>query len=347
MQVPKQTAAASALFVSPVYIRYSEQFGLMRVASGSINLPMRQVQRVLVEADEAGRRLDNFLLSRLDVPRQAVYRWIRTGQVRVNRGRARVHQRLKTGDEVRIPPWDPSDQRISRTAPPNISIETLYKDSSVWIVNKPAGLAVHSGSRLGFGLIDVLRAGCSNQEKLELAHRLDRGSSGCLVLARTHSALRTLQQQFRRHTVKKVYWALAKGVWKGGERTVSEALKINRTQARNRKTVVDPEGRQTRTSFRVLEQFSRACLLEVGIETGRTHQIRVHASSIGHPLVGDERYGDRTINQWAKHAGYRRLFLHAQEIGLQHPESGDALVIQAPLDDAYRDFLSQLREQEK
>ena len=303
------------------------------------------VQRPVADAEDAGRRLDNYLLARVKVPRQVVYRWIRTGQVRVNRGRAKPSYRLRADDEVRIPPHSPEGPARPDSPLPDIPIPILYEDDELLVVDKPAGLAVHGGSRIRFGLIDVLRQHRGEGEFLELAHRLDRGSSGCLTIARNRSALLNLQSQFRKRTVRKTYWVLAAGQWPEHVREARQSIRINRHHARHRKAMVDETGKETYTRFRPLEQFEQSCLVEACIETGRTHQIRVHAAEAGHPVVGDDRYGSRRVNGWAREQGFRRLFLHARSLGFSHPVHGSAVTARAPLDPACKKLLAALRRE--
>ena len=306
---------------------------------------LHPVQRRAVGADDAGRRLDNFLLARVEVPRQVVHRWIRTGQVRVNRGRAKPSYRLRADDEVRIPPHSPEGRGQPESPVPDIGIPVLYEDDDLLVVDKPAGLAVHGGSRIRFGLIDVLRQHRGEEGFLELAHRLDRGSSGCLILARNRQALLNVQAQLRGRAVRKIYWALVAGQWPDHVRDVRQPLRVNRHHAKHRKAVVDEKGMETHSRFRPLEQFVQSCLVEVRIETGRTHQIRVHAREAGCPVVGDDRYGNRRVNGWAREQGFRRLFLHARSLGFVHPTHGAAVTVRAPLDSACKKLLAVLRRE--
>lgn len=298
--------------------------------------------RVVSDAD-AGRRLDNFLLTRVPVPRQAVYRWIRTGQVRVNGARVRAHRKLCTGDKVRVPPHSEEARLRPDASLPEIPLPVLFEDENLLILDKPTGLAVHGGSKVPFGLIDLLRKARAAEPYLELAHRLDRGTSGCLAVARNPKTLAALQKQFRDRQVEKVYWCLACGLWQGGSRVVAQPLQVRKQHARNRKTVVSEQGRAASTRFSLLEQFRNACLLEARIFTGRTHQIRVHAQSLGHPLLGDDRYGEREANRASRAQGFRRLFLHAQALTLHHPETGQPLSVQAPLPEECERHLARLR----
>jgi len=315
------------------------------VIAGKAILKRHPVQRGVAGADDAGRRLDNYLLARVDVPRQVVYRWIRTGQVRVNRGRAKPSYRLRADDEVRIPPHSPEGPARPDSPLPDIPIPILYEDDELLVVDKLAGLAVHGGSRIRFGLIDVLRQHRGEDEFLELAHRLDRGSSGCLVIARSRSALLNIQSQFRKRAVQKTYWVLVAGQWPEHVREVRQSIRINRHHARHRKAMVDEAGKETYTRFRPLEQFEQSCLVEACIETGRTHQIRVHAAEAGHPVIGDDRYGDRPVNGWARKQGFKRLFLHARSLGFAHPANESKTTVQAPLDAACRKLLASLRDE--
>lgn len=296
-----------------------------------------------VAAAEAGRRLDNFLLSRLPVPRRAVYRWIRTGQVRVNGGRAKPAARLAAGDRVRVPPHRADAPAPAPEELPAIEVPVLHEDAHLLAVDKPPGLPAHGGSRAPFGLIDLLRAARGAGEYLELAHRLDRGTSGCLLLARSRAALADLHAQLRGRTVEKVYWCLAAGRWRGGPRAARTPLTVRRSGARGRKSVADAAGRAAATRFAPLERFADACLLEARPETGRTHQIRAHARELGHPLVGDDRYGDRAANRAARARGFRGLFLHARSLRLRHPATGAPLALEAPLGPDAAALLARLR----
>lgn len=315
------------------------------MASGKAVSKTRQVERVVAVAEDLGRRLDNFLLARVEVPRQAVYQWIRTGQVRVNRGRAKPSYRLRADDEVRIPPHSLERRGRSDLPIPDIPVPVLYEDADLLVVDKPAGLAVHGGSRVYFGLIDVLRQRRDENGFLELAHRLDRGSSGCLVLARNRGALLGLQAQFRKRTVQKTYWVLVAGQWPEHVREIRRPLRVNRHHARHRKAVVDESGREASTRFRTVERFAQSCLVEARIETGRTHQIRVHAAEAGHPVVGDDRYGNRQANGWVREQGFGRLFLHARSLGFAHPANRSKVTVRAPLDAACEELLASLRDE--
>jgi len=252
------------------------------------------VERVTATSEEAGRRLDNFLLTRLKgVPRAHVYRLIRGGEVRVNSRRVQAGYRLNTGDEVRIPPVRQADARtplpVGRVRADWIQECVLYEDQDLLVLNKPSGLAVHGGSGISLGAIELLRAVRGPREHLELVHRLDRDTSGCLLVAKRASALRALHAQFRDGSIDKRYLALLLGRWPGRARSVDAPLITDERRGGERHVRVDAAGKSALTRFIPLERFAEAVLTEVHLTTGRTHQIRVHAASIGHPVAGDER----------------------------------------------------------
>jgi 23S rRNA pseudouridine955/2504/2580 synthase len=290
---------------------------------------------VEVSADHAGRRLDNYLLGSLSgVPRSRIYRMIRSGEVRVNGGRARPDRRLLAGDELRIPPVQTRDTQARK--PPRDQVERLlarivYEDADLLALNKPAGLAVHGGSGVSWGVIELLRAGRPQADFLELVHRLDRETSGCLLVAKRRPALRRLHQQFRDGEVRKQYVALLCGRLRGEERYVDTPLLTTTRRGGERHVEPDPDGKPARSRFYPRKRFRSLSLADVVIETGRTHQIRAHAASIGHPVAGDDRYGvgaDRA----ARRFGLQRLFLHADRLSFDSPTSGQVVRIEAPLE---------------
>lgn len=277
------------------------------------------MQYLRVGSDRAGQRIDNFLVSRLKgVPKSLVYRLLRTGQVRVNSGRVKPDYRVQEGDEVRVPPM-----KIRERHPPSgakaeqlsrlLIDSVLFEDRDIAVLNKPAGLAVHAGSGLGFGLIELLRQQ-PGYTAVELVHRLDRETSGCLMLARNRETLRRLQQLLKTHAVEKTYLALLRGRLPATPLTVDSALSKNRLRGGERMVALDEAGKAARTIVRVLKHYEGASLAAVRIETGRTHQIRVHCASVDHPLAGDDKYGDREFNRRMKQLGLKRLFLHAAEL---------------------------------
>lgn len=288
-----------------------------------------------IEPAVAGQRLDNFLLASLrGVPRQHVYRLIRSGQVRVNSGRVAPSYRLKAGDRVRIPPVE-----VKRASEPHIrpadlawlEQRILYEDSRLLVLDKPAGLAVHGGSRVGIGCIEALRRLRPDARELELAHRLDRATSGCLLIAKRRSTLRVLHALLREGRVEKRYLALVRGAWQRGEIEVDVSL-VRAPRGAERLVRVGASGKEARTRFKLVQAFgARASLLEATLLTGRTHQIRVHAAHLGHPLAGDERYGDPEFNRRMREFGLQRMFLHAHSLGFRWPDSGEWFSIDAPL----------------
>jgi 23S rRNA pseudouridine955/2504/2580 synthase len=287
--------------------------------------PARHVE---VSEERAGQRLDNFLIRLLgDVPRSRVYRLVRRGEVRVNGRRAKPEQRLQWRDSVRVPPLRREDTskpgRPSARLLETIAAAIIYEDERVLVLDKPAGVAVHGGSGLSFGIIEALRT-LRPRETLELVHRLDRDTSGCLLIARKASSLRTLHALLREGRVQKGYLALVKGHWNLGHKRITAALRTDLRVHGERTVRVHPSGKAAVSEFRPIQFFGkRATLLEVALHTGRTHQIRVHAAHAGHPVAGDEKYGDPEFNRSLRELGVRRLFLHAHRVGFEWPGGGD------------------------
>jgi 23S rRNA pseudouridine955/2504/2580 synthase len=291
----------------------------------------------VIDETAAGQRIDNWLLSRLKGwPRSHVYRLLRSGQVRVNSGRRPADYRLVAGDRVRLPPQARPARDDGRAGVPpalrqRLATCIIAEDEHFLVLDKPAGLAVHGGSGISFGVIEILRALRPEAAFLELVHRLDRETSGCLLVAKRRPALRALHEQFRENQVEKRYLALVRGRWQRGRDTVDLALEVEHRAAGERHVVVGAAGKPATTSFRLVEDFGAASLLEVMPHSGRTHQIRVHARAVSHPLAGDERYGDPDFNTDMAGLGLRRLFLHAHLLGFRHPQSGEPRSISAPL----------------
>lgn len=309
------------------------------------------VRTVTIDESNDGQRIDNFLLSTLKgVPRSWVYRVLRRGEVRVNKGRCKPERRLRRGDVVRIPPVRQSEKSTNVVPARQIDIienAVLFEDPALIVVNKPAGFAVHGGSGLSHGVIEILRASRPNAPYLELAHRLDRETSGCLMLAKKRTALRRLQDLQRQGDVEKRYYALLSGrIRKGGWRA-DLPLQKNTLKSGERIVRVDPQGKPAVTRFKVLHAFSDATLVEARLETGRTHQIRVHAAAAGHPILGDPKYGDEVINRTWKDRGLRRLFLHAVSLAFAWPDDGINFEIQAPLPDGLDQLLDDLKQDGK
>ncbi len=304
------------------------------------------VQKVQVTPEQAGQRIDNFLLGRLKgVPKSRIYRLLRRGEVRVNRGRIKPTYRIQSGDEVRIPPVRVAETEQGapqRGLVARIEAAIIYEDARLLVLNKPAGVAVHGGSGISHGVIEALRAARPNAPFLELVHRLDRETSGCLIIAKKRSALRNLHQLLREGGMEKRYLALVQGSWQGGAQMVQAPLRKNLLKGGERMVRVDPEGKSARTQFRPLTHFRGATLMEVLLDTGRTHQIRVHAAHVGHPLAGDEKYGDAAFNQRLRELGLKRLFLHAQSLSFQEPGREQEVHVSAPLSDELRAVLDTL-----
>ena len=304
----------------------------------------------VIEIDEGsvGQRIDNFLFTRLKgVPKSHIYRILRSGEVRVNGGRIQPQRRLDAGDKIRIPPIRVAQREADATPEGSVRARleprVLYEDEDFLVINKPAGMAVHGGSGVSLGVIEGLRKIRPEAKFLELVHRLDRDTSGCLLIAKKRSALRGLHELFRSdHQVKKVYMALLSGVWARKQLTVDAPLKKNVLQSGERMVKVAADGKPALTEFRRIRKYSVATLVEASLLTGRTHQIRVHAQSLGHPIAGDERYGDARSNLALRQQGLKRLFLHAAELGFNHPRTQQPFHIKAPLDSELENFLLQL-----
>ncbi|MFO7604522.1 MAG: 23S rRNA pseudouridine(955/2504/2580) synthase RluC [Gammaproteobacteria bacterium] len=306
-----------------------------------------QVSLVEVDAEYAGQRIDNFLLGRLKgAPRSLVYRILRKGEVRVNKGRIKPEYRLQAGDIVRIPPVKLPEAQApglpGRSVLAAVEAGILYEDERLLVLNKPSGLAVHGGSGIHYGAIEALRILRPKAKRLELVHRLDRDTSGCLVVTKRGSSLRSLHEQFRDNRVQKTYLALVKGRWQGGPRTIDAPLKKNIRQSGERMVKVDSEGKASISIFTPLAVTDEASLLQVELKTGRTHQIRVHAQHAGYPLAGDEKYGDEAFNRQLRARGLRRLFLHAQRLCFEFPPDNQRGCITAPLEDELKKVLSNL-----
>ncbi|WP_010318850.1 23S rRNA pseudouridine(955/2504/2580) synthase RluC [Vibrio ordalii] len=307
-----------------------------------------QVQLIDIDEDMAGQRIDNFLRNQLkNVPKSMVYRILRKGEVRVNKKRIKAEYKLSAGDVVRIPPvtLEQSDQesntpntKLSKVAELEHCI--IFEDEHLLILNKPSGTAVHGGSGLKFGAIEALRALRPEARFLELVHRIDRDTSGILLVAKKRSALRHLQAQFREKTIQKYYFALVMGQWKSSCKVVNAPLLKNEVNSIVR---VNPNGKASETRFKTLEQFAQATLVQASPITGRTHQIRVHTQYTGHPIAWDDRYGDRRFDAYTAQFGIDRLFLHAANIRFVHPSTEALMDINAPLDTQLEQALVKLR----
>ncbi|MGL5238204.1 MAG: 23S rRNA pseudouridine(955/2504/2580) synthase RluC [Plesiomonas shigelloides] len=297
-----------------------------------------KVQILTVADDEAGQRIDNYLRTRLKgVPKSLLYRILRKGEVRVNKKRIKPEYKLQAGDEVRVPPIRVSEKeeapvsaKLTRVAA--LADCILYEDDGLIVLNKPSGTAVHGGSGLSFGVIEGLRALRPEARFLELVHRLDRDTSGILLVAKKRSVLRDLHEQLRVKTVQKDYLALVRGQWQKHCKVVQAPLMKNVLQSGERIVRVSAEGKPSETRFEVVERFEQATLVKASPVTGRTHQIRVHTLHAGHPIAFDDKYGDRDFDAQVAASGLNRLFLHAAAIRFRHPQTGQEMLIEAPLD---------------
>lgn len=292
-----------------------------------------------IASGEAGQRLDNYLLRQLKgVPRSRIYRLLRKGEVRVNGRRSKPDYRLERGDRVRLPPVARGTSRPLEELPlpqglaQTLAGAVLLEDSDLLVLNKPAGLPVHGGSGVPVGVIEAMRRLRPQEPFLELAHRLDRETSGCLVLARNRPALQAFHASLREGGVEKTYLALVAGQWRGGPRRVQQGLTRNARRGEVRLVRVDEEGRDADSLFTPLAHYDGATWMEVQIGTGRTHQIRVHAAHEGHPVAGDRHYGDFAFNRRLRRLGLRRLFLHARSLSFTLASSGQSYHLDAPLD---------------
>lgn len=301
------------------------------------------VRQVVIEHDHAGQRIDNFLLRCLKgVPRGYVYRILRSGEVRVNKGRVKPAYRLAADDRIRIPPVRTSD-RMPVAAPAALCerLETsiLLEDEDLIALDKPSGLAVHGGSGVDYGVIEILRQARPHAPLLELVHRLDRGTSGCLLLAKSRSMLNALHRLLHDGGIDKHYLALVQGRWAGGAHKVTAALE--RLPGHSRVTT-GTHGKLAASLFTPAARFGNSSLMDVSALSGRTHQIRVHAAHVGHPIAGDDRYGDHEFNREMRARGLRRLFLHASRLEFRIPESGRRYRIEAPLEPRLQQVLENL-----
>ena len=311
------------------------------------NRPAVSVRHLTVDENSSGQRLDNYLTRELKgVPRTRLYRALRKGEVRVNKGRVKAAYRLVTGDIVRIPPLRqpaPSDPpTIPRYWGEQISRRVVYEDGNLLVIDKPSGLAVHGGSGLSFGLIECLRQMRSEDRYLELVHRLDRDTSGLILIARRPAILREMHRQLREKHVDKRYLALVAGSWPKNCRVVDAPLEKNVLQSGERMVRVSREGKRAVTEFSIVERLRGATLIEARPITGRTHQIRVHAKHAGFPLLGDDKYSDDRTADFCQQIGLKRLFLHARSLSFSLPDVG-RLELRAELEPKLETILNKLR----
>lgn len=308
-----------------------------------------KVQFVTIDDNHAGQRIDNYLVTLLKgVPKSRVYRILRKGEVRVNKKRIKPVYKLQDGDIVRIPPVHMNEEK----ALPNPKLEKiasleshiLFEDDYLMILNKPSGIAVHGGSGLKFGLIEGLRALRPDARFLELVHRLDRDTSGCIMVAKKRSTLRALHQQLREKTVEKNYLALVRGQWQKADKSVNAPLLKNTIKSGERVVRVDAEGKDSLTKFKIVQRFEDCTLIQASPVTGRTHQIRVHTLFAGHPIAGDDKYGDEDFDRKMRDLGLKRLFLHSASLRFFHPNTETEMRFEAPMDKSLKQTIESLRK---
>lgn len=307
-----------------------------------------QVRFYTIDSDEAGQRIDNYLLKTLKgVPKSMIYRLLRKGEIRANKKRTKPEYKIQAEDLIRVAPIriaeknEPVSTQLNIVA--NLEKQIIFEDELFIVLNKPSGMAVHGGSGLSFGVIEALRALRPQTKMLELVHRLDRDTSGCLVIAKKRSALRNLHEQLRNKKVQKFYQALVKGSWPDKLTRVTEGLKKNDLKSGERVVVVDNiNGKESETRFRVLQRYHGATLVRAFPVTGRTHQIRVHCLCKGHPIACDTKYGHEDFDADMKDKGLDRLFLHAASIEFTHPKTEERFKVEAPLEPRLQQALKKL-----
>ena len=296
------------------------------------------VEIIDVEEEHVGRRIDNFLFTILkDIPKTLIYRLMRKGAIRVNKKRIKPSYRLQVGDALRIPPLQRTTKAIdsvqfNQKSLDKLSRRILYEDEDLLILNKPVGLAVHAGSGIRYGIIEMLRALRSDAHFLELAHRLDRETSGCLMIAKKRSVLEELHTLLRERKAEKIYYTVTMGQWAEKVNRIEMPLRKNVLQSGERMVVAAEDGKPAVTEFHALKTFEQTSFVKVMLHTGRTHQIRVHAQFAGHPIAGDDKYGNREFNKLMRRKGLCRLFLHAGQLSFKLPSAKQTIVIKAPLD---------------
>jgi len=298
-----------------------------------------------VEPEAAGQRLDNYLTKWLKgVPKSHIYRILRSGEVRINSGRIGPEYRIQAGDRLRLPPVRTAKPAATPKHLPasRLKADVLYEDDALLVIDKPAGTAVHGGSGVSRGVIEQLRLERPDARFLELVHRLDRDTSGVLMLAKRRSALTGLHGQLREGQVQKFYLVLVKGAWREEKRSVKLPLQKYVLASGERRVSVGRDGQSAHTVFRLQGSWNGFSLLEAELKTGRTHQIRVHLAHLGYPVAGDDKYGDFSLNKQLARRGLKRMFLHASRAVITHPQSGSALTLDAPLPSALKTFLAAL-----
>ncbi len=317
---------------------------IISIMNNPVNQNNLQVQWLEISEANSEQRVDNFLISILKgVPKTRIYRMVRKGEVRVNKGRIDVSYKLQLGDIVRIPPVRVAEKNdpviVQPTLKYSLENQILYEDDGFIVLNKPSGFAVHGGSGISSGIIEAMRQIRPQQKFLELVHRLDKETSGCLLIAKKRSVLKILHELFRGSGIQKTYLALLTGQFQRKKQLVDVPLLKHANNDLERMVTVNQAGKSAETLFTRLQKFQDVTLVHAAPKTGRTHQIRVHAAWLGHPIVGDDRYGDDVVNKAFKQRGYKRLFLHAEQLQFAHPLTGQALHFTAPLPQDLQDLL--------
>lgn len=301
------------------------------------------VRREVIDEAAEGQRIDNYLMRVCKgVPKSHVYRILRSGEVRVNGGRVSQTYKLRLGDEVRIPPIRVAEPASGAKAPAGKALPVVYEDDALLVVDKPAGKAVHGGSGVSFGVIEQLRAQRPEARMLELAHRIDRETSGLLIVAKKRSALKVLHDMMREGRMEKRYLTLVSGVWRNPVQHIRQPLFKYLLPDGERRVKVSPEGKPSHSIVRRVRGWRRFTLLEVELRTGRTHQIRVHLAHLGFPLCGDDKYGDFALNKVLQVEGLKRMFLHAARLGFEHPLTGERIELESPLPEELRAYVDGL-----
>ncbi|RLV58812.1 23S rRNA pseudouridine(955/2504/2580) synthase RluC [Parashewanella curva] len=308
-----------------------------------------KVQFVEIDEDHAGQRIDNFLVTKLKgVPKSMIYRIVRKGEVRVNKKRIKPEYKLQYGDLVRIPPVRVSQKETAAPSPKLDRVAILeqrivYEDKFLIALNKPSGIAVHGGSGVNYGVIEALRSLRPQQKFIELVHRLDKETSGILLIAKKRSTLKHLQDQLREKKMQKDYLALVKGEWDKKDKLIKAPLLKITLKSGERIVRVNNEGKPSQTRFKIVQKYQGATLVKASPLTGRTHQIRVHCQYTGHPIACDEKYSEQAFDDSMREQGLRRLFLHAAQLEFTHPDSEERMTVNAPLDDDLQKLIAKLK----
>ncbi|EDQ00241.1 23S rRNA pseudouridine(955/2504/2580) synthase RluC [Shewanella benthica] len=311
--------------------------------------PKPKVQLVTIDEDHLGQRIDNYLMTKLKgVPKSRIYRIVRKGEVRVNKKRIKPEYKLQDGDIVRIPPVRVSDKSdrpgpsAKLTKVSQLEDRIVFEDKFIIVLNKPSGIAVHGGSGVDFGVIEAMRALRPTQKFLELVHRLDKDTSGVLLIAKKRSALRHLHDQLRFKKMQKDYQALVKGTWQARDKVIKAPLLKLTLKSGERIVRVNQEGKECETRFKILQRYQGATLVQASPVTGRTHQIRVHCQYAGHPIACDDKYSEQRFDDTMRVHGLNRLFLHAAQLRFTHPGTEEIMIVQAPLDPVLTETLDKL-----